>query len=121
MKTVVFNIQTLDTALADFATAWKTGKGGGPAQIGFETWQLMHKVLSPKRLEIIRVMAGAGPLSIREIARRLGRDFKGVHSDATLLLKAGVIDKAESGKLVFPYDKIHVDFEISAAGQSPAG
>jgi predicted transcriptional regulator len=75
----------------------------------------MHKVLSPKRLEIIRAMAGAGPLSIREIARRVGRDFKGVHSDVSVLLKTGVVDKSESGKLIFPHDRIHVDFEISAA------
>ena len=115
MKTVVFNIQTLEAALSDVATSWKTGKGDATTQIGFATWELMHKVLSPKRLGIIRVMAGAGPLSIREIARRVGRDFKGVHSDATLLLKAGVVDRAESGRLVFPYDRIHVDFEISAA------
>lgn len=53
----------------------------------------MHKVLSPKRLEIVRVMTGAGPLNIREIARRVGRDFKGVHSDTGLLIEAGVIDK----------------------------
>ena len=75
----------------------------------------MHKVLSPKRLDIIRAMAGAGPLSIREIARGIDRDFKCVHSDATLLVETSVIDGDESGKLIFPYDKIHVDFEISAA------
>jgi len=26
-----------------------------------------------------------------------------------------VIDRDERGRFVFPYDKIHVDFEISAA------
>lgn|SRR5688572_9730677 len=115
MKTVVFSIQTLDSALADFAGAWKSGKGDASTHIGFETWELMHKVLSPKRLEIVRVMTGAGPLSIREIARRVGRDFKGVHTDTALLLEAGVIDKDDQGRLTFPYDRIHVDFEIPAA------
>jgi predicted transcriptional regulator len=115
MKTVVFSIQTLDSVLADFSTAWRTGEVDASAQIGFETWELMHKVLSPKRLEIVRAMTGAGPLSIREIARRVGRDFKGVHSDTSLLFDAGVIDKDANGKMIFPYDKIHVDFEISAA------
>jgi predicted transcriptional regulator len=115
MKTVVFSIQTLDGTLADFASAWKMGEGNASAHIGFETWELMHKVLSPKRLEIVRAMTGAGPLSIREIARRVGRDFKGVHSDVTLLVETGVVDKDDSGKLIFPYDKIHVDFEIPAA------
>ena len=115
MKTVVFNIQTLDSATSRFAAAWKDGTGEGTPQIGFETWELMHKVLSPKRLEIIRVMTGAESLSIREIARRVGRDFKGVHSDVTLLVESGVVDRDERGRFVFPYDKIHVDFEISAA------
>ena len=117
MKTVVFSIETLDGALADFATAWKTGEGDASARIGFETWELMHKLklLSPKRLDIVRAMAGAGPLSIREIGRRVGRDFKGVHSDVSLLVETGVVDKDASGKLIFPYDKIHVEFEIPAA------
>jgi len=43
MKTVVFNIQTLDAALADFGRAWKSGKKDGTAQIGFQSWELMHK------------------------------------------------------------------------------
>jgi predicted transcriptional regulator len=115
MKTVVFSIQTLDSTLGGFADAWKSGKGDVSAHIGFETWELMHKVLSPKRLEIVRVMTGAGPLGIREIARRVGRDFKGVHTDATLLVEAGVINKDGQGKLIFPYDRIRVDFEIPAA------
>jgi predicted transcriptional regulator len=115
MKTVVFSIQTLDSTLAGFAGAWKSGKCDASAHVGFETWELMHKVLSPKRLEIVRVMTGAGPLSIREIARRVGRDFKGVHTDTALLVQAGVIDKNGQGKLIFPYDRIHVDFEIPAA------
>jgi len=115
MKTVVFSIQMFDAALSDFAGAWKSGESDGVARIGFENWELMHKVLSPKRLEIVRAMAGAGPLSIREIARRVGRDFKGVHTDVRMLADSGVIDRDDGGKLIFPYDRIHVDFEIPAA------
>lgn len=114
MKTVVLSIETLDSALSDFRRAWKSGKGDASARIGFETWELMHRALSPKRLEIVRAMAGAGPLSIREIARRVGRDFKGMHTDVGMLVDAGVVDR-DGKKVVFPYDKIHVDFEISAA------
>ena len=48
-------------------------------------------------------MAGC-PLSIREAARRVGRDVKAVHGDVTALLKEGVIDR--SGRLVvFPFDR----------------
>ena len=115
MKTVVFSIQSLDASLAHFSNAWKSGTPDEAAHIGFASWELMHKVLSPKRLEIVQTLTGAGPLSIREVARRVGRDFKGVHSDVALLIEAGVIDRDESGKVVFPYERIHVDFEIPAA------
>ena len=115
MKTVVFSIENLDTALAGFRTAWTSGKAETSAHIGFSTWELMHKVLSPKRLEIVKAMTGAGPLSMREVARRVGRDFKGVHTDVRLLVEAGVVDKDERGRVVFPYGKIHVEFEIPAA------
>jgi predicted transcriptional regulator len=60
-------------------------------------------------------MAGAGPLAIRELARRLERDVKSVHGDASALLKAGVIDRIADGRIEFPYDEIHVDFVLRAA------
>lgn len=60
-------------------------------------------------------MTGAGPITIREVARRVERDVKSVHGDTQALLKAGVLDRAESGSIVFPYDEIHVDFVLRAA------
>ncbi|MGO4451315.1 transcriptional regulator [Phyllobacterium sp. TAF24] len=115
MKTIVFKVQTLASVLDDVEIAWNTGEADTTPQFSFVTWEVMHKILSPKRLNIIKVMASAGPLSIREIARRVERDFKGVHLDVTLLLNAGIIHKTDEGKVIFPYDKIHVDFKISAA------
>jgi hypothetical protein len=32
-----------------------------------------------------------------------------------MLLVSGVIDKAEGGGIVFPYDRIHLEFDIEAA------
>lgn len=58
---------------------------------------------------------GAGELTIREISRRLGRDVKAVHGDITTLILCGLVDKTESGKVLFPYDVIHVDFMLKAA------
>ena len=83
--------------------------------IGFASVELMWKVITPKRWELIRAAAGAGPLAIREIARRVGRDVKSVHGDVSALLKAGVLDRAEDGRIEFSYDEIHVDFVLRAA------
>jgi|SRR5579862_100148 len=85
------------------------------AFISFATVELLWKVVTPKRWEILRAMTGVGPLAIREISRRVGRDVKSVHGDVSALLKAGVIERVEDGRIVFPYDEIHVDFVLRAA------
>ena len=85
------------------------------AFIGSPTVELLWKVLTAKRWEILRAMTDAGPLSIREVARRVGRDVKTVHADVHALLKAGVIDRSGDGRIAFPYDAVHVDFVLRAA------
>jgi predicted transcriptional regulator len=83
--------------------------------ISFATAELLWKVITPKRWELLRVMTGVGPIAIRELARRVERDVKSVHGDVQALLKAGVIDRTKEGRIVFPYDEIHVDFVLRAA------
>jgi predicted transcriptional regulator len=69
----------------------------------------------PRRWEMLRGMAGAGPLAIRAIARLVGRDVKTVHGDVQALIGAGVLDRTEDGRVLFPYDAVHVDFVLRAA------
>jgi predicted transcriptional regulator len=59
-------------------------------------------------------MTGAEPMTIREAARRMGRDVTAVHGNAHALLKAGILQKAEKGQIVFPFDAVHVDFMLNA-------
>jgi len=82
--------------------------------LNFLEYSDMHKILSPSRLAIIRALAGNGTLSIREVARRLGRDVQAVHRDITMLANAGVVDKTKQG-VSFPYNGLHFDFDISIA------
>ena len=42
-------------------------------------------------------MVGAGPLTIREVARRVDRNVKAVHGDVHALLKAGILQKTDGG------------------------
>ncbi len=54
-------------------------------------------------------------MTIREAARRVERDVKAVHGDVQALLKAGILQKNENGRIIFPFDAIHVDFMLKAA------
>jgi len=114
MKTVTLDVRTLADTLSDAVTAMETLTPTEP-RISFETPELLWKVLTAKRWDIIKSLTGAGPVSIREVARRVGRDVKAVHGDMHALLLAGLIDKTEDGKVVFPYEALHVDFMIKAA------
>ncbi|MGO8869347.1 MAG: transcriptional regulator [Alphaproteobacteria bacterium] len=113
MNTVTIGVSSLDETKSRMRRAFRGEKQGG--FIGFASLELLWKVLTPKRWEIVRAMTGVGPLAIREIARRVGRDVKSVHGDVQSLLKAGVLDRIDDGRIVFPYDEIHVNFVVRAA------
>ena len=113
MNTVTIGVSSVDETKARMRRAFGGEKQG--AYIGFASLELMWKVLTPKRWEIVRAMTGAGPLAIRELARRVDRDVKSVHGDVQSLLKAGILDRADDGRIIFPYDQVHVDFVVRAA------
>ena len=115
MKTVTLDVRTPADSMADFARAWKSGKAQKTARISFATPELLWRVLTEKRWELLKVLRGAGPVSIREAARRAERDVKAVHGDVTALLNAGVLNKTEDGYIVFPYEAVKVEFLLEAA------
>ena len=84
-------------------------------RIMFASAELLWRVLTEKRWAILRAMTGQGGLAIREVARRVGRDVKAVHGDVHGLLDAGLIDRTEDGRVIFPYDAVRVDFMLEAA------
>ena len=115
MKTVTLDVRSPEEAAQDFVNAWKTGKAQKSARISFATPELLWKVLTAKRWDILKAMRGAGPVTVREIARRVERDVKSVHTDLTALVKAGVLDKTEGGQVVLPCESVKVEFLLQAA------
>lgn len=114
MKTIVLDVRQPHAALAEFAHQWRAGKSASSARISFASPELLWKILTAKRWELLKTLCGAGPVSIREAARRVGRDVKAVHGDVTALLAAGVLEHHARG-IVFPYDAVKVEFLLEAA------
>ena len=113
MKTVTLGVSDRNDVSRRAVEALKGREQG--AHISFATPELLFKLLTTKRWEIVRAMVGAGPLSIRETARRVSRDVKAVHGDVTALLTAGVLRKTDDGLVEFPFDAIKVDVLLKAA------
>ena len=114
MKTVTLDVRSPAEAMSDLAAAWKTRKAQKSARISFASPELLWQVLTAKRWELLKVLCGAGPMSIREAARRVDRDVKAVHSDITALLNAGVLERTAEG-VEFPYDAVKVEFVLQPA------
>jgi predicted transcriptional regulator len=114
MATVTIGVGTKEQVQERLADAF-SGRAKGGARLTFASHALLWRVLSPNRWTVLEVMTGAGPLALREIARRVGRDVKGVHTDVHALLNAGVLVRTESGAFEFPYDAVRVDFTLRAA------
>jgi DNA-binding Lrp family transcriptional regulator len=70
-------------------------------------------VLSAKRWKLLKVLLGAGSLSIQEVARRAGCEINAVREDVKALLNAGVLDRA-GGSICFPFDRVKVEFFFEA-------
>jgi predicted transcriptional regulator len=115
MNTVILEVRSLAETLADAARAMKSGRAQSEARIGFATPELLWEVLTAKRWELLKAMCGAGAMSIREAARRVGRDVKAVHGDVVALLNAGILNRAADGGVVFPFDAVKVEFMLEAA------
>lgn len=113
MKTVTLSVGNRQAVKQRAIDAF-SGKRRG-AHISFASADLLWKVLTAKRWELLKAMAGGGAMTLREAARRAERDVKAVHGDVHALLGAGVLRKTLDGKVEFPFDAVHVDFVLKVA------
>ena len=72
-------------------------------------------MLTAKRWDLLKALCGAGPVTVRDAASRVGRDVKAVHMDLTALVSAGVLSRTAAGQVEFPYEAVKVEFLLQAA------
>jgi predicted transcriptional regulator len=113
MKTVTLEVASRQDVTRRALEAFRGRKRR--ARISFATPELLWKVLTARRWDVLKAMAGQGPLTLREVARRVRRDVKAVHGDVHALIAAGLVEKTESGQVAFPFDAIRVEFTLRAA------
>jgi predicted transcriptional regulator len=115
VKTATLEVRSPSETMAGFVSAWKTGKVEKSARIAFASPELLWQVFTARRWELLKALCGVGPVSIREAARRVGRDVKAVHGDVRALLNAGVLSRAKGGGIIFPYEAVKVEFVLQPA------
>jgi predicted transcriptional regulator len=83
--------------------------------IAFENMETLLKVLTANRWRLLRTLRARGPMSIRQLSRLLARDYRGVHSDVTALIEAGLVEKTEDGSVAAPWSRITAEMSLDFA------
>jgi predicted transcriptional regulator len=101
-------------AIRAAGVAAKSGTYQGEV-LNFETPAQFFGQLSEKRWAIVRAAQGKGEMSVRELARVVGRDVKRVHDDIVILAELGLLERTDSGGVTCPYSSMHIDMYMQAA------
>ena len=72
----------------------------------------MLAAFTPKRWELIAMLREAGPLSVAELARRLERNYKNVHTDVAQLIEWMAVERGDDGLVSVPWSEIVVDMKL---------
>jgi predicted transcriptional regulator len=97
-----------EDAARRFVDAWhraERGESFRERHLAFESWDTLARVLTGKRMELLRHVHRHQVTSIRALAKALGRDYSNVHADVQALTAAGLLD-ATGGGIRADYDAI---------------
>jgi predicted transcriptional regulator len=99
---------------ARFVDAWRRAARGervDERHLSFASWEGLSRVLTGKRLELLRHLRRHPTASVAALARALGRDYKRVHGDAGALAASGLLTRDELG-LRTEYDEIRTSIAV---------
>jgi predicted transcriptional regulator len=103
-----------EDAARRFIDAWRRAERGQKFRerhVVFESWDALARVLTGRRMELLRYVRRHKVPSIRALAKALGRDYSNVHSDVRALSAAGLLDDA-GGTLRADYDAIETRIAV---------
>ena len=117
MKKKVIVGGSLEEAAARVEDAWRRAERGERVEaednVTFVSWSALASRMTDKRHELLRRLHREPAVSIRALARDLGRDFKRVHEDVKALEAIGLIER-EGGLLRADYDEILASIRLDA-------
>jgi predicted transcriptional regulator len=103
-----------EEAARGFVDAWRRAERGETfheRRLAFESWDALARVLTSKRMDLLRYVHRHEVKSVRALAKALGRDYSNVHSDVQALMAAGLRDAGDGG-LRADYDAIETKIAI---------
>lgn len=106
-------LQQAGKRAADAMRAAAAGKAVAPYfGISFQQVGQMLAAFTPKRWELIAALREVGPMTVAELARYLGRNYKNVHADVQQLIEWMAVERSGDGRGSLPWSEIVVDMKL---------
>lgn len=117
-RKLIIGVSTLEESLNETLEACKRAEKGLPAgpihRIDFTDQAALFSTLSPKRMELLRYLRQNGPMSARQLAKNLARDYKNVQGDIKMLSQLELVLTDDAGKYLVPWDDITIELALAA-------
>ena len=122
-STLRLRTATAAEALDAFELAWHraAGRPGAvPEQVlAFPDLPRLLATLTPARWALLERLRAVGPLSVNALAKRLGRDYKNVHTDVRALETLGLIGRAQDGRVEVGWDRVEAVLPLRGESTAP--
>lgn len=102
-------------ALDRFEAAWnRAAAGRAPVLrvLSLQDLPALLRTLSPARWSLLERLKAEGPMSIYELAKRLQRDYKNVHTDVTKLAELGLVEKRADASIAVPWETVRAELHL---------
>ncbi|MGH7030562.1 MAG: hypothetical protein ACREE9_01025 [Stellaceae bacterium] len=103
-----------EDAARSFIDAWHRAEHGDSfheRHVAFKSWDALARVLTGKRMELLRYVHRHKVASVSALAKALARDYSNVHADVQALTAAGLLDATDAG-LSADYNAIETKIAI---------
>ena len=105
----------------DAADAAETGEQAD-AVVSFETAEGIRRLLTDRRLELLRSLMVESPSSISDLADRLDRSYSVVHDDVEVLAEVGIVKFHQNGQSKQPFVPYEtIEFGVTVHAPVPGG
>ena len=117
-KQITIGVDEAATTAKEFMDAWKLAERGETVQekhrLHFENLEMLLKILTPGRWALLKKLHANGPMSIRALAKDLGRDYKNVHTDVRRLENISLIERTKNNRIKVPWDIVEARLLLAA-------
>lgn len=117
-KTIQIGVGKVKESLDRFEADWEKAASGKAVQpterLTFSSLPLLTSTLTPARWTLLETLRRGGELTIYDLAKKLNRHYKNVHSDVSRLSGLGLIEKNDDGKIFIPWDLISAELRLAA-------